>query len=143
MSLEDLTEKYTGRRIDTADVRTAVERGGPTAELACALTNAFYRVQSAETELLRYVTSLQDISARIRDNITAVAGQPVQHLNSSGELQSTGVRVDQLIAQRADRLHHLTVLVRLWTCRTTATELVDPSTSPGSTPGAATAHTGN
>jgi hypothetical protein len=141
MSLEDLTEKYTGRRIDTADVRTAIERGGPTAEPARALNNAVYSLQSAETELLRYATSLQDISARIRDNITAVAGQPVQHLNSSGELQSTGVRVDQLIAQRADRLHHLTVLVRLWQYRTTATEPMDPSTSRGSTPDAAAAHT--
>ena len=141
MSLEDLTEKYTGHRIDTADVRTASERGGPTAELARALINAVYTVQSVETELLRYATSLHDISARIRDNITAVAGQPVQHLNSSGELQSTGVRVDQLIAQRADRLHHLTVLVWLWNSRSATTEPADSSTTTDGPPDATAAHT--
>lgn len=141
MSLEDLTDKYTGHRIDTADVRTASERGGLTAELARALTNAVYSLQSAETELLRYATSLQDISARIRDNITAVARQPVQHLNSSGELQSTGVRVDQLIAQRADRLHHLTVLVWLWNSRSATNGRADPSTTTGDAPDATAAHT--
>ncbi len=77
------------------------------------LSSAAHNLQHTEQHLLHCAEALERTAARIRENIHAAVGQPIQHLNPMGELLSTGVRVDQLIAQRADRIGHLCALAWL------------------------------
>ncbi len=127
MSLDTLIEKYTGQRITDADLDAARDDGGIAAELADMLRTTVYSVQSSEHQLLQVASSLQETAATIRGNVAAVAGQPIRHLNSTGEVLATGVRADMLITQRAERIERLRALVWLWQHRTTPTT---PAVSP-------------
>ena len=122
MSLTDLIEKYTRQRITDADLNAVSDDDSLLTELADMLRSSAYSLQNIEHQLLQMASSLQETAANIRANVGAVAGQPVRHLNSMGELLSTGVRTDMLIAQRAERINHLQALVWLWRHRTTPTE---------------------
>jgi hypothetical protein len=130
MSLTDLIEKYTRQRITDADLNAVTDDDTLLAELADMLRTTGYSVQSIEHQLLQVASSLQDTAATIRANVGAVAGQPVRHLNSMGELLSTGVRTDMLIAQRAERSHHLQAAVWLWRHRTTPAEPATDTLTP-------------
>ncbi len=129
MSLTDIIEKYTRQRITDADLN-AVDDDSLLTELADMLRSSVYSLQSIEHQLLQMASSLQDTAANIRANVGVVAGQPVRHLNSMGELLSTGVRTDMLIAQRAERITHLQALVWLWRHRTTPAEPVAETSAP-------------
>jgi hypothetical protein len=111
MTIEQLTEKDTGRRIDPDQLRAAGT--GPAVELTRMLTAAAHYRQHTEQHLLHCAEALERTAARIRENIHAAVGQPIQHLNPMGELPSTGARVDQFTAQRADRIEHLCALAWL------------------------------
>jgi hypothetical protein len=91
------------------------------------LRTTVYSLQSSEHQLLQVASSLQETAATIRGNVAAVAGQPIRHLNSTGEVLATGVRADMLITQRAERIERLRALVWLWQHRTTPTT---PAVSP-------------
>ena len=108
---DNLTEKYTGQHITDAELNAARDAGGLTAELASMLRTTAHSLRSTEQQLVQVASSLEETTANIRDNLNAAAGQPTRHLNSMGELLSTGVRTDLLIAQRADRIEHLRALV--------------------------------
>jgi hypothetical protein len=121
MSL-DLIEKYTGHRITDTELCAARAAGGIFAELADMLRTTVYSLHSSEHQLLQVASSLQETAATIRATVGAGAHQPTRHLNSMGELLSTGMRTDMLIAQRAERITHLHALVWLWQHRTTPAE---------------------
>ncbi len=127
MSYDILIEKYTGHSITDAELSAVRDTGGILAELVDMLRTTVHSLQSSEQQLLRVAASLQETATNIRANVDAVAGQPIRHLNSMGELLSTGVCTDLLIAQRAERIQHLQALVWLWRHRATPAEPVTAS----------------
>lgn len=128
MSLENLTDKYAGHRITDTDLNTATDSGALTV-LADMLRTAAYRLHSTEDQLLQVVSSIEVTVANIRDNVNADAGQPIRHLNDTGELLATGIRTDVLIAQRGLRIEHLRALVWLWRQRTGPTAPITTTTT--------------
>jgi hypothetical protein len=125
--IERCTEKYTGHGVTAADLDTAAD--ALCTELADMLRGAVYSPHSNQHQLLQVAATLQDTAMNIHAAISTTAGQPVRHLNSMGELLSTGVCADMLIALRADRIEHLRRLAWLWLHRGTPADPAD--TAPG------------
>ena len=113
MDIEDITHKYTGHRVRSADLLTAhtLPLG---ADLADAVQRAAYAVGEIDNDLADIAGFIDATVQTIRRSIAAGPGEPVPTLNFLGELQSAGPRLDALVAARHERVIRLRIVTALW-----------------------------
>jgi hypothetical protein len=108
---EQLIAKHTGRDLDIRALHESAPR------LADLIWNTCHSLQRTEAELRQASRHLHQTATKIDTSLDAAAGRPAPVLNSLGELQGNGPRVDLLIGLRHQQIETLRGLVAIATSR--------------------------
>jgi hypothetical protein len=113
VDIENIVRKYTGHEVSWTDLLTTHDH--PLGVLRShAVERAAYAVGQVDEDLTRICANIGDTVEGVRRVVAAAPGEPVRSLNSLGELQANGPRIDALIAARDDRISHLRIITALW-----------------------------
>lgn len=107
-STETLVRKYTG-----VTVRFSYREDSHGQSVLNEIFTTALSLESTEHQLAESSLRLAETTSRISQNLSALPGEPVRHLNPIGEVQAIGNEVDALIAKRQAKIEHLQSLVRL------------------------------
>lgn len=72
-------------------------------------------INGLEREMIRAANQLRDLANKVEAYVDAAPGQPVRHLNPSGEMQgSSAGRIEMTIASHAEKVNTLNKLAHIY-----------------------------